>query len=86
MMDVIRQPKEQGRYRDRDIDCQEALQSSFLEISRTASENMREAAGGTLSPAMVSLVKKAVAAGWGQEEAETAISELAQNVLDEFGD
>ncbi|MGV8939133.1 MAG: hypothetical protein ACOH2J_18590 [Allorhizobium sp.] len=85
-MDLIRAPKEAGAYRDRDIDCQEALQKPFRAVSRMASENMRDAAGGTLSPAMVAIAKRAVAAGWGFEEAEVAISELAQNILDEFGD
>jgi hypothetical protein len=85
-MSTIRGPKEHGRYRDRDIDCQEALQSAFRDISRIASENMAAAAGGQLSPAVNSLVKRAVAAGWDTEEAETAISELAQNILDEYGD
>lgn len=85
-MDIIRKPKEQGPYRDRDIDCQEALEKSFRAVSRMASENMRDAAGGTLSPAMIAIARRAVAAGWGLEEAEVAISELAQNILDEFGD
>ena len=85
-MEMIRAPKQAGPYRDRDIDCQEALEKQFRAASRVASENMRDAAGGTLSPAMVAIAKRAVAAGWGFEEAEVAISELAQNILDEFGD
>ena len=85
-MDIIRKPKQEGRYRDRDIDCQEALEKSFRAISRIATENMRESAGGTLSPAMIAIAKQAVAAGWGFEEAEVALSELAQNILDEYGD
>lgn len=85
-IDNMRKQKERGRYRDRDIDCQEALESSFREISRTDSENMRDAAGGTLSPAMIALVKRAAVTGWGVEEAEVAIAELAQNLLDEYGD
>jgi hypothetical protein len=41
------------------------------------------AAGGTLSPVMMKLAKRAESAGWGLEEAEVAISELAQNLLDD---
>jgi len=44
-MDIICNPKEEGLYRERDIDCQEALEKSFRDISRIASENMRDTAG-----------------------------------------
>lgn len=44
---------------------------------------MVAAAGGTMSPALAALAKRAEAVGWSLEEAEVAISELAQNLLDE---
>ncbi|MDW5315509.1 hypothetical protein [Rhizobium sp. PL01] len=79
-------PKETGPYRDRDIDCQEALQSGFRAVTRLTAQNLVEAAGGKLSPALINLAKDAARVGWGLEEAETAISELAQNYLDDLGE
>jgi hypothetical protein len=79
-------PKENGPYRDRDIDCQEALQSGFRAVTRLPAQNLVEAAGGKLSPALINLAKDAARVGWGLEEAETAISELAQNYLDDLGE
>jgi phage tail tape-measure protein len=82
-MDPLKSPRQDGKYRDRDIDCQEALQKAFLEVVRLNSTGVVDAAGGRMSPQMQALAKRAESAGWSLEEAEVAISELAQNVLDE---
>ena len=55
-------------------------------MTRLPAQNFADAAGGKLSPALVNLAKDAARVGWGLEEAETAISELAQNYLDDLGE
>lgn len=82
-MDLLKKPQRDGQYVDRDIDCQEALQKAFLEVAGIHAASVVDAAGGKLSPVMLALAKRAVSAGWSLEEAEVAISELAQNLLDD---
>lgn len=82
-MNPLNKPQRDGKYRDRDIDCQEALEKAFMEIAGVQSNTVVAAAGGTMSPALAALAKRAEAVGWSVEEAEVAISELAQNLLDE---
>jgi len=82
-MDPLKGPQSEGKYRDRDIDCQEALQKAFMEVVRLNASGVVDAAGGKMSPQMMALAKRAESAGWSLEEAEVAISELAQNLLDE---
>lgn len=82
-MNPLNKPQNEGKYRDRDIDCQEALEKAFMEIVGAQSTTVVAAAGGTMSPALQALAKRAEAVGWSLEEAEVAISELAQNVLDD---
>lgn len=84
-MDVLTKPLRAGPYRDRDIGCQEALEQAFLKLADLHSGNVVDAAGGKLAPAMMALAKRAASVGWTLEEAEVAISELAQNFLDEIG-
>ena len=84
-MSTLKSPLNAGRYKDRDIDCQEALEKPFMDIAGLHSGDVVAAAGGTLSPVFMALAKRAESAGWSLEEAEVAISELAQNLLDEDG-
>lgn len=70
---------------DRDIGCQEAIEPAFLELAKGLTpDNIVETAGGKLPPALLGLAKRAEAVGWSLEEAEVAISELAQNLLDDM--
>lgn len=83
-MQILNRPLSDGPYKDRDIGCQEALEGALTEIARSVpAGEIVDAAGGKLSPVMVALAKRAEAVGWTLEEAEVAISELAQNILDE---
>jgi len=84
-MSTLKSPLKQGAYKDRDIDCQEALEKAFNDLSGPHWADVTPAAGGTMSPVMMALAKRAESVGWGLEEAEVAISELAQNLLDEAG-
>lgn len=82
---TLNKPRRAGPYPDRDIACQEALESAFLEHAKGLTpENIVETAGGKLPPVLLGLTKRAEAAGWMLEEAEVAISELAQNLLDDM--
>lgn len=83
-MEALSKPLRAGPYPDRDIGCQEALEQLFLGLPGLHSGNVAEAAGGKLSPAMLALARRATTVGWSLEEAEVAISELAQNFLDEI--
>jgi hypothetical protein len=47
-------------------------------------DNIAQAAGGNLAPALAGLAKRAESVGWTPEEAEVEISELSQNLLDEM--
>ncbi|WP_439618853.1 hypothetical protein [Shinella sp.] len=81
----LNRPRSTGPYPDRDIGCQEAIEPAFLELAKGLTpENIVETAGGKLPPVLVGLAKRAEAAGWSLEEAEVAISELAQNLLDDM--
>jgi len=82
-MSTLKGPLNQSQYKDRDIDCQEALEAEFNALAGPHWADVTPAAGGTLSPVMMKLAKRAESAGWGLEEAEVAISELAQNLLDD---
>jgi hypothetical protein len=82
---TLNKPRCAGPYPDRDIACQEALEPAFLEHAKSLTpENIVETAGGKLAPVLLGLTKRAEAAGWMLEEAEVAISELAQNLLDDM--
>ncbi|MGQ3212204.1 MAG: hypothetical protein ACT6U0_12590 [Shinella sp.] len=81
----LNKPRSAGPYPDRDIACQEALEPVFLELATELTpEDVAETAGGKLPPVLLGLTRRAEAAGWTQEEAEVAISELAQNLLDDM--
>jgi hypothetical protein len=83
-MQTLSRPLSNDAYKDRDIGCQEALEGAVNEIARNVpASQIVDAAGGRLSPVLVALAKRAAAVGWSLEEAEVAISELAQNILDE---
>jgi hypothetical protein len=85
-MKAIQKPLSQTSYKDRDIGCQEALEDAFVEISGSLpAKDIVNAAGGTLSAPLSGLAKRAEVSGWTIEEAEVAISELAQNLLDDSG-
>jgi hypothetical protein len=82
---VLNKPRQAGPYPDRDIGCQEALEQVFLDLAKGLTpDSIVDAAGGNLSPVLVSLAQRAEAVGWTSEEVEVAISELAQNLLDDM--
>ncbi len=84
---ALRKPRQAGNYPDRDIGCQEALEESFLELAKRLSpNNIVNAAGGKLVPVLADLAQRAENAGWTLEEAEVAISELSQNLLDDMAE
>ncbi|WP_439626983.1 hypothetical protein [Shinella sp.] len=81
----LNKPRSTGPYPDRDIGCQEAIEPAFLELAKGLTpDNIVETAGGKLPPVLLGLAKRAEAVGWSLEEAEVAISELAQNLLDDM--
>jgi len=81
----LNRPKQAGAYPDRDIACQEAIESDFLELAKGLKpDDIVDAAGGTLVPVLAGLAQRAEAVGWTLEEAEVAIGELAQNLLDDM--
>jgi hypothetical protein len=82
---ILNKPRSSGPYPDRDIACQEALEQAFLELAKGLTpDNITETAGGHLPPVLAGLAKRAEDVGWTLEEAEVAISELAQNLLDDM--
>ncbi|KQS61394.1 hypothetical protein ASG39_17810 [Rhizobium sp. Leaf371] len=82
---LLNKPRGKGPYPDRDIACQEAVEQTFLDIAKGLTpENIVETASGRLPPPFQRLAKEAEKVGWGLEEAEVAISELAQNLLDDM--
>ena len=84
-MIALNKPRQSGPYRDRDIGCQEALEQVFLELAKGLTpDDVKDAAGGNLPPVLVGLAKRAESVGWTMEESEIAISELAQNLLDDM--
>lgn len=82
---VLSKPRQAGPYPDRDIGCQEAVEAVFLDLAKTLKpDDIVKAAGGDLAPALAGLAKRAESVGWALEEAEIAISELSQNLLDDM--
>ncbi|WP_416409138.1 hypothetical protein [Agrobacterium rosae] len=86
-MAILNRPQSSGLYPDRDIGCQEALEQEFLVIAQGLKpDDIMGAAGGTLPPKLMALAKQAESVGWTLEEAEVAISELSQNLLDDMSE
>ncbi|NTF44066.1 hypothetical protein A6U86_29365 [Rhizobium sp. AC27/96] len=82
---ILNKPRQAGPYSDRDIGCQEALEQAFLDLAKGLTpDSIVDTAGGKLSPVLMALAQRAKAVGWTSEEAEVAISELAQNLLDDM--
>jgi hypothetical protein len=82
---LLNKPRGPGAYPDRDIGCQEALEEAFLDIAKGLTpENIVETASGRLPQQLVRLTREAEKVGWSLEEAEVALSELAQNLLDDM--
>lgn len=86
-MFILNKPRTSGSYPDRDIACQEALEQAFLELAKGLTpDNITDTAGGRLPPVLLGLAKRAESVGWMLEESEVAISELAQNLLDDMAE
>ena len=84
-MVILNKPRSSGPYPDRDIGCQEALEQVFLDLAKGLTpDDIVAAAGGNLPPVLAGLAKRAETVGWTLEESEIAISELAQNLLDDM--
>jgi predicted ThiF/HesA family dinucleotide-utilizing enzyme len=83
----LNKPRQAGPYRDRDIACQEAIEQDFLELAKGLKpDDIVAAAGGNLAPVLTALAQRAESVGWTLEEAEVAIGELAQNLLDDMAE
>jgi hypothetical protein len=83
----LNRPRSAGPYPDRDIACQEALEQTFLDIAKGLTPEMVvETASGRLPVPLIRLAREAEMIGWTLEEAEVAISELAQNLLDDMAE
>jgi hypothetical protein len=68
---LIRPPRNDGEYPDRDLDCQESIETAFLKhISATAFVDLHKVRE-TISP-------DAVSAGWTQADVDGAIKELVR--------
>lgn len=84
-MAILNRPRSSGPYPDRDIACQEAVEQSFLLIAQGLKpDDITAAAGGKLVPQLMTLARQAESVGWSLEEAEVAISDLSQNLLDDM--
>lgn len=84
-MAALNRPRSPGPYPDRDIGCQEALEQAFLLVAQGLKpDDITAAAGGILSPQLMVLARQGESVGWNLEEAEVAISELSQNLLDDM--
>ncbi|MDH6265083.1 hypothetical protein M2360_000464 [Rhizobium sp. SG_E_25_P2] len=70
---MIRPPRADGPYRDRDLDCQEALEALFLDQVRKAETAFRD-----LMPIRSRLMSEGLSAGWDQQDLESAIDELVR--------
>ncbi|WP_168879715.1 hypothetical protein [Rhizobium sp. P28RR-XV] len=82
---VLNKPRQSGGYPDRDIGCQEAVEEVFLELAKGLKpDDIVNAAGGNLTPVLADLARRAESVGWTLEEAEVAIAELSQNLLDDM--
>ncbi|MCR8493666.1 hypothetical protein [Brucella anthropi] len=79
----MREPKREGAYPDRDIDCQEAVSQEVADLieqaslSGTSEADAAEAIADTGVPGVQSILHEAVKAGWSVEETENAIKEVA---------
>jgi hypothetical protein len=70
---MIRPPRAEGPYRDRDLDCQEALEVLFLDLVREADTAFLD-----LQPIRTRLVEAGLAAGWDQQDLDPAVAELVR--------
>lgn len=70
---MIRPPRAEGPYRDRDLDCQEALEVLFLDLVREADTAFLD-----LQPIRKRLVEAGLAAGWDQQDLDPAVAELVR--------
>lgn len=70
---MIRPPRAEGPYRDRDLDCQEALEALFLDLALKADTAFLD-----LKPIRMRLVEDGLAAGWDQKDLDPAIEELVR--------
>ncbi|MDB5522363.1 MAG: hypothetical protein JWM58_126 [Rhizobium sp.] len=70
---IIRAPRQEGEYPDRDLDCQEAIEKAFLAQTAIAG-----AAFIDLKRVRSAITADAVSAGWSDVDVESAVSELAR--------
>ncbi|MDH7787625.1 hypothetical protein QBD01_003652 [Ochrobactrum sp. 19YEA23] len=79
-------PKQPGDYPDREIDCQEAVSQGIAElveravVSGARDAEVTAAIARTKVIGVPELIQDAVAAGWSEEEAATAIRIVAENM------
>lgn len=82
---TLNRPRQPGAYPDRDIACQEAVEDVFLQLAKGLKpQDVVDAAAGNMPAVFAGLARRAESVGWTLEEAEVAISELSQNLLDDM--
>lgn len=69
---MIRPPREAGSYHDRDLDCQEAVEPTFLKYA------YGQTAFIDLAKIKKDITPKAVRAGWSETEVDAALIELGR--------
>ncbi|MCV3768358.1 hypothetical protein [Rhizobium sp. TRM95796] len=70
---MIRPPRADGVYKDRDLDCQEALEALFLDLVREADTAFLD-----LQPIRARLIEAGLAAGWSPQDLDPAVAELVR--------
>ena len=68
----IRCPKTPDDYRDRDLDCQEAIEHHFLEYARAGNRFI------DLKKIEAAITESSAKAGWSNSEISVALKELAR--------
>jgi hypothetical protein len=83
---VMRRPKREGFYPDRDLDCQDAVSQNITDLieratlSGTSEANAASASSDTAIPGIRDLIDHAVAAGWSTEETANAIKVVSDGL------
>ena len=75
---AVEPPRDQAEYSGRDMDCVAALRPSVADLAVAFPEELSGAMAGDMSGEFAELVRRAEEAGWGREEVEAAIRQLAR--------
>ena len=75
---AISRPQRDTDYPGRQADCMAALRPAVSDLAATSQDSIVAAIGGEMTGDLVTLARKAEAAGWSFEEAAAAIESLAR--------